>query len=186
MSVRLCLIAATLLGAAPLAAHTAIANQAQNASNWDVFLKLYPRRALAAHEEGTVGFKVTIDKQGTVTGCQVTRTSGHALLDQETCTLITLNAEFQPEEGISGSQVRTREGTISWKLPSSTAQLAAPQAIASADAPEKVICKKTVRTGTIAGIERTCMTQREWTRQSDDAKEQWGEVQGKKSATHGN
>jgi hypothetical protein len=30
------------------------------------------------------------------------------------------------------------------------------------------------------------MTQREWTRQSDDAKEQWGEVQGKKGATHGN
>jgi len=187
MVVRCLIILSGLIAAVPAVAQSAEAQAAaRNADNWAIFQKLYPARALAAHEEGTVGFKVTIDKQGTVTGCQVTRTSGHALLDQETCTLITLNAEFQPEEGISGSQVRTREGTISWKLPSSTAQLAAPQAIASADAPEKVICKKTVRTGTIAGIERTCMTQREWTRQSDDAKEQWGEVQGKKGATHGN
>jgi hypothetical protein len=75
---------------------------------------------------------------------------------------------------------------ITWKLPSGTAQPGPSQVLASADAPEKVICKKSVRTGTLAGFERTCMTQREWTRQSDDAKEQWGEVQGKKGATHGN
>jgi TonB family protein len=183
MSVRLWLIVASLISG-PAFAQAANPTAAQ--SNWDVFMKLYPRRALAAHEEGSVGFRVTIDKQGTVTGCQVTRTSGHPLLDQETCTLITLNAEFQPEEGLSGSQVRTRDGVINWKLPSGTAQLAAPQAIASADAPEKVICKKTVRTGTLAGFERTCMTQREWTRQSDEAKEMWGEAQGKKGATNGN
>jgi TonB family protein len=186
MSVRLWLIAGTLLAAAPVAAQTATPNQAQNASNWDVFLKLYPQRALAAREEGTVGFTVTLDRQGEVTNCQVTRSSGHPLLDQETCKLVTLHAQFNPDPTLGPSQVKAHEGVITWKLPNGTAAMAAPQAVASADAPEKVICKKTVRTGTLAGFERTCMTQREWTRQSDDAKEQWGEVQGKKGATHGN
>ena len=58
--------------------------------------------------------------------------------------------------------------------------------LADANAPEKVVCKKTVRTGTLAGFERTCMTQREWARQSDDEREMWQEVQGKKGSTSGN
>ena len=108
------------------------------------------------------------------------------MLDQETCTLITLNAEFKPEEGLSGSQVRTRDGMITWKLPTSTTQLAAPQALAANTAPEKVICKKTIRTGTVAATERTCMTQRDWERQSAEEREAWGELQGKKGSTSGN
>src|SRR5690348_36 len=137
-----CLMVATgLLVAAPVCAQAADTQAAQNKTNWDIFQKLYPPRALAAHEEGAVGFKVTIDKQGTVTDCQVTRSSGHPLLDQETCKIITLNAEFKPEEGLSGSQARTREGMIAWKLPSSTKQLGTPTALASNAAPEKVICK---------------------------------------------
>src|SRR3954454_6408112 len=107
---RSLLVVASML--APLVAQAHAADSTQDALNWDIFQKLYPPRALAAHEEGAVGFKVTIDKKGTVTGCQVTHTSGYSLLDQETCTLITLHAEFQPEEGISGSQLRTREGVI--------------------------------------------------------------------------
>jgi hypothetical protein len=49
-----------------------------------------------------------------------------------------------------------------------------------------MICKKTVRTGTIAGFERTCMSQREWARQTDEERELWEEVQGKKGSTSGN
>lgn len=170
----------------PLSAQAADTATAANADSWAVFQKLYPRRALAAREEGAVGFKVTIDKAGTVTGCQVTRSSGHPLLDQETCTLITLNAQFQPEPDLTGSQVRTRDGTIAWKLPASGTQLAAPKAIAAAEAPAKVICKRTVRTGTISGFERTCMTQREWTRQGDEMKQPWEDMQGSKGSTSGN
>lgn len=183
---RCLILGSVLLAAAPVYAQSAETQAAQNKTNWDIFLKLYPPRALAAHEEGAVGFKVTIDKKGTVTDCQVTHSSGHALLDQETCTLITLNAEFKPEEGLSGSQVRTRDGMITWKLPTSTTQLAAPQALAANTGPEKVICKKTVRTGTVAATERTCMTQRDWDRQSAEEREAWGELQGKKGSTSGN
>ena len=77
------------------------------------------------------------------------------------------------------------EGVIAWKLPASDTQLAAPTAFTSAGAPDRIICKKSVKTGSIAASERTCMTQRDWNRQSDDAKEMWEDLQGKKGSTHG-
>jgi TonB family protein len=185
MRIHALLLAIGALVAVPAFADAPTTNAAQNAANWDTLQKFYPPRALAAHEEGAVGFSVTIDRSGAVTQCQITHSSGHPLLDQETCNLVTLHAQFQPEQGLSGSQVRTHEGLITWKLPASTAQLSAPQAIASS-ALDKVICKKTVRTGTLAGFERTCMTQREWNRTSDEEKQPWEEIQGKKGFTSGN
>lgn len=186
MPVRSSIIVAGLLVAVPALAQASDPKAAQNAANWEVFQKLYPPRALAAREEGAVGFTVTIDSKGSVTQCQVTHSSGHPLLDQETCNLITLHAEFEPEQGVSGSQVRTRGGVIAWKLPASSTQLGAPRTVSSASAPERVICKRTVRIGTIAGFERTCMTQRDWATQSDQVKDMWDDIQGKKGSTHGN
>ena len=186
MSVRSLIIAGATLVAAPAFAQTSDSNAALNVSNWDIFLKLYPARAIAAHEEGAVGFTVTLDSQGDVTDCKVTHSSGHPLLDQETCKLITLNAVFKPDPSLGPSQTKTHEGVINWKLPASTIVLGAPQAISGDAAPEKVICKKNVRTGTLAGVERTCMTQRDWNRQSDETKQTWDELQGRKGSTRGN
>jgi TonB family protein len=185
MLVRTLVLATCIAVAIPASAQTPDQKAAQNASNWDVFLKLYPPRALAAREEGAVGFRVAIDPKGAVTQCEVTHSSGHPSLDQETCNLITLHADFGPEQGLSGSQGRTREGIIAWKLPDSKAALASPTAVAS-DPLNKTICKKTVRIGTLAGFERTCMTQREWSTQSDQEREMWADVQGKKGSSHGN
>src|SRR3954447_10224718 len=159
---RQSMIAASLLVTAPALAEVSQQQAAQNASNWDIFLKLYPKRALDAREEGAVGFTVTLDSKGDVANCQVTHSSGHPLLDQETCKLVTLNAQFKPDPSLGPSQTKTHEGVITWKLPNSTATLAAPQAIAATDAPEKVICKKSPTTGSLAASERVCMTQREW------------------------
>jgi TonB family protein len=179
------LVAAGLLAMTPAFGQAADPKAAQNASNWDIFQKLYPPRAIKAHEEGAVGFLVTIDAKGAVTQCQVTHSSGHPLLDQETCNLITLHAEFNPQSGLSGSQVRTREGLITWKLPDSKTVLNAPQAIAANAAPEKVICKKSIRTGTVAGTERTCMTQVEWSRLSDEERAHFEDIRSK-GFTRGN
>lgn len=180
------IFAAGLLAAAPAFAQAPVPNAAQNASNWDVFLKLYPKRALAAREEGAVGFVVTIDQKGAVTQCKVTHSSGHPLLDQETCNIITLHAEFKPEPGLSGSQARTHEGMIAWKLPGSDKPLNAPKALTQNSDLDKVVCKKSVRTGTLAAVERTCMTKRQWAQQSDEQKALWEEMQGKKGSTYGN
>ena len=186
MFVRFLILAAGLVAAAPSFGQVPQQQAAQNASNWDVFLKLYPKRALEAREEGAVGFTVTLDSKGDVTNCQVTRSSGHPLLDQETCKLVTLNAVFKPDPSMGPSQTKTHDGTITWKLPNSTAPISAPVAVAANDAPEKIVCKKTQKTGSLAGFERTCMTPSQWAKQSEEAKDVWGDLQGKKGSSHGN
>ena len=174
---------ALLAGTAP--AHAASPAATQDALNWQIFEKLYPPRAIAAHEEGAVGFTVKLDNKGEVVNCQVTHSSGHPLLDQETCKIITLNAVFKPDPNLAPSQTKTHEGVIAWKLPGWATTLAPPKPVASAEL-DKVICKKSVKTGSIAATERTCMTLRDWNKMSDDAKEMWGDIQGKKGSTHGN
>ena len=186
MFVRSLIIATSLLAAGPVFAQNSDQQATRNSANWDVFLKLYPKRALEAKEEGAVGFTVTLDSKGEVTNCQVTHSSGHPLLDAETCKLITLNAVFKPDPSLAPSQTKTHQGVIAWKLPNSTAALAKPQAIASGSAPEKVVCKKSIKTGSLAGYERTCLTPTEWAKQSAAMKAEWEDIQGKKGSTSGN
>jgi periplasmic protein TonB len=170
--------AALLLPVRALAADPAADQKgAQNALNWDIFLKLYPKRALEAHEEGAVGFLVTLDNRGEVTRCQVTHSSGHALLDEETCQIVTMHAQFNPDPNLGPSQTKTHEGLIAWKLPASTTVLEPPKPVAVAAAPEKVVCKRSVRVGTLAGFERTCMTPTEWARHDADMKRDWEKIQ---------
>lgn len=157
------------------------AKMERDAKNWEVLHSMYPKRALAAREEGLVGFAVTIDAAGSPSACQVTHTSGHKLLDQETCQLIMIHATFKRPEGVSLSQQRTYEGVVNWKLPSTplAAVPAAPIPIAQADAPEKLICKRTQKTGSNAAFERTCMTPSEWEKAASQTQDWWRET-GKK------
>ena len=185
MLVRSLVVAACLLVITPALAQGPGSRSAQNALNWDIFLKLYPSRAIAAREEGAVGFKVTLDNKGEVVGCQVTHSSGHPLLDNETCQLITLHAQFTPDPNLSPSQTKTHDGLIAWKLPASVTALAPPKPIAPAAAPEKMICKKVLRAGTLADHERTCMTPTEWAKQSDEMKQPFADVQGRKGSSSG-
>jgi TonB family protein len=183
------LVHASTLEAAPNPAPVPAAAETQTVTNWDIFLKLYPARAIAAREEGLVGFIVTLDNQGAVQRCQVTHTSGHPLLDEETCKLITMNALFKPDPALSPSQTKTHEGVINWKLPANVPAPAVaslpvpPKPIAAKAAPEQMVCKMNIRIGTLAGVERTCMTPSEWSKQSDAQKQFWDEQQGRKGYT---
>lgn len=187
MFIRKLTISAVVLLAAPVAAQAPPGSAVHSASNsWDSLLRYYPPRALAAREEGTVAFSVTLDSKGEGTGCQVTQSSGHPRLDQETCELISLHAQFKPDSGLSSSQVGTSRGVIAWKLPASITAFAPPKAFTAGNAPEKVVCKKTPKTGSLASFERTCMTPSEWAKQSDAQKAEWEDIQGKKGSTSGN
>ena len=177
--------ASVVLTAASATAQTVDDQAARNSANWEIFEKLYPRRALAAHEEGAVGFTVDLDSKGEVTRCKVTHSSGYPLLDEETCQLVTLHAQFKADPAISGSQTRSHQGLIAWKLPESLKMLEPPKPVAAAQAPEQVVCKKTVRAGTLAGFERTCMTPTQWARQTDDMKQPYEEMQGRKGSSSG-
>jgi TonB family protein len=161
----------------------------RNALNAETLQKLYPPRALAAGEQGVVGFSVKLDKDGQPTECQVTRSSGFPLLDQETCQIITLHAVFKPTGAATGSQVSTHQGAINWQLPATaqSATAAAPaKPVKIAEAPEKVVCKRVPRTGSNVGTERVCLTRRDWQSSSEESRREFEELQGRKGSTSGN
>ena len=141
--------------------------------NWSVLHKLYPARALAAREEGLVGFAVKIDARGNPTSCKITHTSGHPLLDLETCKLIMVHAIFKRPPGATPSQQRSYEGVVNWKLPDSPRSSVPepPRPIARAEAPEELICKDIRLTGSNVASERKCMSKSEWERLSQETKE---------------
>ncbi|MEO7410055.1 MAG: energy transducer TonB [Sphingomicrobium sp.] len=168
------------------AAETPADRAAREAHNAEVVMKQYPPRALAAGEQGIVGFKLTLDRDGDPTACVVTHSSGHALLDNETCGLLLLHAHYQPETGISRSSLITREGQILWSLPNAApTALSLPVKVALSDPMDKQICKKTLRTGSLASYERTCRTRREWVTETDEMKKEWENLQGHKGMTTG-
>lgn len=182
---------ALLLGfvaSVPAFSQTPDAATARNAQNWDTLMKLYPPRALAAREQGVVGFTVKLDKDGHPIECQVTRSSGYPLLDQETCQIITLHAAFKPNGAITGSQVSTHQGAVNWQLPASNGLAAAPppKPVTVATVPEKVVCKRVPKTGSNVSTERVCMTRRDWQNASDESRREFEELQGKKGSTSGN
>ena len=180
--------ALSLLSSQAFAVQTGVASapdpakMERDAKNWETLHSMYPKSSLAAGEQGLVGFTIGIDAAGSPTKCQVTHSSGYKRLDEETCKLIMVHATFKRPEGISLSQQRTYEGVVNWKLPSTplAAVPEVPKPILAAAAPEPQICKRTVRVGTLAGFERTCMTQREWDKQTQETRDYWDELQGRK------
>jgi TonB family protein len=178
-----------LAASAPVAAETSSAAQdARNQWMQSVVTAYYPKRALANREQGSVGFRIKIDSSGQTTECEVTKSSGFPLLDKETCDLITLRAVFKRPEGVSGSQLSTYEGVVTWTLPNSVAisGTAPSKSMANAAPVEKKVCKKVARTGSLVASDRVCMTATQWKRQTDESKELWEGLQGKAGSSHGN
>lgn len=161
----------------------------RDAQNYDTLLRYYPKRALAAGEQGLVGFTIRLDKAGQPTACEVTHSSGHRQLDDETCQLMLIHGVFTPVKSAGGNKVASvHEGVVNWKIPGAAgpALPAAPMAVTASNAPEKMICKRELKTGSMASYERTCMTKRAWLLMSDQMKESWDELQGRKGNTNGN
>jgi len=74
----------------------------------------WARRELA----GLAGFRLEIAANGKVTGCSITRSTGHPELDQATCALVTKRARFEPARGISGEPVAgSYTSSVLWELP---------------------------------------------------------------------
>jgi hypothetical protein len=172
---------ATILLAQPTLAEDQSSKAERNRQLSEIIFQNYPPRALAAGEQGPVFFVVALDKDARATSCEVTHGSGHPLLDAETCELIVLHAVFNSAKDANGHLLKqTAEGVVNWTLPGHAPEPIKPLLLTSTNKPEKQICKKTIRTGTIADVERTCMTASDWARQTDEERELWGEVQGKK------
>lgn len=186
---RLVFLSALLIGAAAPALAGTSDKAARDSVNSDVLLSEYPARALAAGEQGSVGFKVTLDRDGYASACEVTHSSGHKRLDQETCDLILSRATFKGIKDGNGRKVSSvHEGVINWRLPGSSAAPSKNWAAAGAGVakPEKKVCRRRVKTGSLADYERLCATQADWDRMSQRTKEEWGAIQGTFGSTRGN
>lgn len=173
--------------AAPAAAAPSPEAVARDAANNEVILSQYPERARAAGEQGSVGFKVALDREGYATSCEVTQSSGYKRLDQETCDLILNRATFKGMRGTDGRKTNlVTTGVINWRLPNAAPIVASPLRIAAAPKPEKKICRRKVKTGSLADYERHCATAAEWSRMSQQTQQEWGALQGSFGSTRGN
>lgn len=56
----------------------------------------YPIEAWRNDEEGAVQYSVDVDAEGKATSCEVTKSSGSAILDAATCPIVMTRAEFRP------------------------------------------------------------------------------------------
>lgn len=77
----------------------------------------YPREASRAQAGGEVEVRFTIEGNGRVSGCRVTRSSGDASLDRTTCDLIEERFRFRPATNAAGEPVASQYGwRQSWWL----------------------------------------------------------------------
>jgi TonB family protein len=85
----------------------------------------YPRSAVRAYWMGTTHFRLEIDPQGSVSDCEITRTSGYPVLDETTCSLLKRRALFAPAEDEQGVKIASSwSSRFHWELPTTRSPLA--------------------------------------------------------------
>ena len=70
----------------------------------------YPRDASRNRASGEVEVRFTIEANGRVTGCRVTKSSGNAALDRRTCELIEARFRFKPATNAAGDAIASLYG----------------------------------------------------------------------------
>ncbi len=67
---------------------------------------------------GVAGFMLSVDANGRVTGCSITRSTGHSVLDEATCRLLERRARFEPARDSNGAAVSgSFSSQVSWNIP---------------------------------------------------------------------
>ncbi len=67
---------------------------------------------------GVAGFTLEIDRQGRISDCTITRSTGYSALDDATCRLLRSRAEFSPAKDSSGAIVPgTYSSSVNWQIP---------------------------------------------------------------------
>ncbi|WP_026092020.1 TonB family protein [Porphyrobacter sp. AAP82] len=78
----------------------------------------YRPRWIAEELSGTARFTLQIDARGRVTGCTITRSTGHAALDAATCDLVSKRARFDAARDGNGKPVAgTYANAVTWRIP---------------------------------------------------------------------
>jgi TonB family protein len=80
----------------------------------------YPVVALDEGRNGRTSFRLQVNVEGKVTGCEVLVSSGHDDLDEATCELISERALFDPATNRRGKKVAgIYQNSVLWRIPDS-------------------------------------------------------------------
>lgn len=78
----------------------------------------YPMEAIRNNQQGTVGYRLTVNRRGRVSDCAIVQSSGSKILDEQTCRILSNRARFQPARDVNGKRIGdTYSGRIRWELP---------------------------------------------------------------------
>lgn len=78
----------------------------------------YPPLALRQGAQGETRAAITIDTDGRISNCRIVKSSGYALLDSHTCTLLVQRFTFDPALDAKGHAVASQVvQPISWIMP---------------------------------------------------------------------
>ena len=150
----------------------------QQSANGEFLIRNYPPGAIKRGEQGKVGFKLTIEPDGSLGTCDVTESSGFASLDKETCEIILRHARLKPVRNSDGRAIRAAQsGFIVWRLPAG-AKVAA-SSTKTMPKPDQIICKRSQTTGSLVAKTKQCMTRAEWTRSQREAQDEMDRLQGR-------
>ena len=78
----------------------------------------YPAEAIRHEEQGTVAYRLQINRRGRVAECSIVSSSGSDTLDDATCRIIEDRARFEPARDTAGKRIGDEySGRIRWVLP---------------------------------------------------------------------
>ena len=135
------------------------------ARNRLVVQKFYPKSSLRRGEEGEVYFRINVNRDGRLDGCQVIKSSGYQALDTATCDLLLKGATTTPLIAADGWRTTgIRDGIVPWVLPEGARRPATPPPLTSTRnaAGEKLICRRQTKTGSTYVMEKICLTAHDW------------------------
>lgn len=78
----------------------------------------YPPEALRNNWQGSVTVDLTVSPKGQVTACRVTKSSGHQVLDDATCKIMSSRARFTPALDSAGNPIEAHYTAppITWSV----------------------------------------------------------------------
>jgi protein TonB len=101
-----------LLAAMAAGATAATAAEPDRQAEANAAFTEYPKASLANNEQGTVHYRVKIDRRGVPRECEVTRSSGFERLDLATCELLMSRARFSRSQG----RRAVYDGKVVWRI----------------------------------------------------------------------
>lgn len=130
--------------------------------------QFYPASARKRGEEGQVGFRIDVDRNGRINGCRVTKSSGYAALDTATCDMVLAGGTATALTKADGrATAGVREGLVDWKLPAGFTRPATPPPFDAnlSRTGEQIICRRQLRRDSNFITEKVCLTSADWQRQ---------------------